>query len=173
MTRFKSLVTIAPVNFKISSVSLFFSLFLAFPVSGCGGDDSGNGMAAGGSHDGTTEHATCRASIKPSTINYFIDGDTLQFTGAEPLTLTRAKASTLSSAKPVYGTWQVPVQHDPGAAALGLTINATFDIEADHVVVTAACAQHGRQSTASVTSGATVTDTTITTSDFKVDEKQF
>jgi hypothetical protein len=151
-----------------------FAVF-TFSVAGCGGGDD-SPMTAGGNHNGTTETATCRASIMPSTIDYVVTGDTLEFVQASTQThsppMKRLKASTATS-KPVFGTWQMPIDVNAGAQAVGLTVSATLDIEPASVTVTTSCGQHGRSATAKVTSPATVTDTTITTADFQVEEKKF
>src|SRR3954452_542107 len=105
---------------------LSLSLICALPLAGCGGDD--NGMTAAGSMNNNSHTVTCRASIKPAAIDYTVSGNQLQFLGVQPTTLARVKPGT-SSGKPVFGTWSLPVTPDPAAAALGLAIVATFEIE--------------------------------------------
>jgi hypothetical protein len=133
-------------------------------------------MQAGGNHNPSTETATCRASTMPAMTDYVVSGDTLELVAPATQThsppLKRVKASTTTS-KPVYGTWQVPVEVDPAAQAAGLSVSATFDIEPTSVTVTTSCGQHGRSAIAKVTSAATVTDTSITITESKVDEKTF
>jgi hypothetical protein len=144
---------------------------------GSGGNGNGNGSgSSSGSDNGSgsgnqgTKSFTCSASIKMSTFDYVVANGQLTIT-AQGQSQTLPRTAGGQPGRDVYGTWKLAVNQDPGAKALGLTVDAELDIEPAQVSVISNCGAPGVNKTVKVTSNADISDTSITILQDKQDQE--
>ncbi|WP_394832648.1 hypothetical protein LVJ94_39705 [Pendulispora rubella] len=107
---------------------------------------------------------SCSAELTgPNRVEYTVSGNILHFSaGGQQVDLTLVSAA---GGKPVYGTWQLPsvlLGGDPKVIEKHqLRVVSTLRIEADRVTITGSCSSKYHAMSATTSSPATITDSTI------------
>ena len=119
---------------------------------------------------------SCSASTTLGPIAYLVNGSSLDISvGTQSATLTREAAG--SGDRSLYGTWALPPVTYTGDPALiaraQLSSHATFKIEDGRVTVTNTCSSKWAKITVSVTSPATITDTTFESLEAHEDSREW
>jgi hypothetical protein len=121
-------------------------------LAGCGGDDSSYQpppMTQPYTH-------TCTASIAPSYFEYRLEGDVLHVMVPGQVDEYERVASGDPS-EPIFGTWHILTQSNQYG-----TVTLDMEIEPDRVTAIADCDFGDVSATAEASSGAVITDTSIT-----------
>lgn len=149
-----------------TKLGCLFGLMMVAGVGGCGGSDSTT------TPPNNTPTFTCNANLTASSSTYVVSGSTLTLTtGGQSVSLSRLTAGA-SSAEPIYGGWQLPSATD--TSGLGLTAVGTLEIEPGKVTVSTICTAPGRNpTTATVSSTATITDTSLVIQQNESDTESF
>jgi hypothetical protein len=143
--------------------TLLALVFGALAPLGCGDGSPMQGNGGGATMHPQTLTAICHAATAPSMFSYQVNGNQATLTPAVGGASTALTLLTSAhGARPIYGTWSLPVQTDSHVQALGLSITASIEIESDHVTVSTDCSLKGKSATVSATSKAEVTDDTLT-----------
>jgi len=143
-------------------------LCLGFLGAGCG-DDSPSGMAGSGTPMGTNR-IRCTASVMPTTFNYTVMGDTLQL--MDPATGLRMSAPRVAAGVaglPVYGTWLLDSE-DLADAPFAFHFDLKMKLEPNRASAIADCKTAKGNATATATSAATITESSVTTLESKTSE---
>jgi hypothetical protein len=131
--------------------STLLTALLSTSLLACSDDDSG-GMSGRTGRDG--QQLTCTALLRAAELEYTVSGNTLALNqpGFPASFLTRRGTGT-----GLLGAWDLaPVTSG------GLTAQLTMTVAAGRVSASAACSGSGRRTTASVSSAAEITPTTLT-----------
>lgn len=148
-----------------TKLGCLFGLMMVASVGGCGG-----GSTTTSNNNNNTTY-TCNANLTASTSTYVVSGSSLTLTtGGQTVTLTRLSAGS-STAEPIYGGWQLP---SSDSNVLDLTAVGSLDIEPGKVTVSTICSALGHNpTTATATSAATITDTTLVIQQNESDTESF
>jgi len=131
-------------------------------ATGCTDDEPS--MGGNGGNGNTPQTYTCSASISPGMFDYVVNGNQLTIT-------TPTGTSTVNrvgTGGDVYGSWLLDEQRNP---QLRMKVRLVLKLEADRASAVAECTHDtGARGTATASSAAEITDTSVTI--LESDERQ-
>ena len=167
---------------KRSKLGFFAACALLAGATAACSDDASTTTSSGGSGTPSTSDIpagfklSCSASTTLGPIDYVVNGSSLDISvGTQTATLTREASG--SGDRSLYGTWALPPATYTGDPALiakaQLSSHATFKIEDGRVTVTNTCSSKWAKITVSVTSPATITDTSFESLEAHSDSREW